>query len=263
MRWTVSHSGATSIGAMPTWDIHPAAADLDPTAQIAADSAAFADAAVDNLDAPVEYCPGWSVEHLVRHVRDVHEFWGQIVARGLADPRDVIRSDRPATGDLIDDFRAGAQRLVDVLRAADPRAEVWTWAPERTAGFVIRHQVQEAAVHRWDAEHAAGRSVSVATPAAVDSIEEFLTYSADVADAAALGAPIAVEATDVDAAWTIDDATGATIAWHRGRTGPPAAVLRGSASDLLLWLYRRIPDDSVASGDKPLLTRFRSHIDTA
>ena len=248
---------------MPTWDIHPAAADLDPTAQIAADSAALADAAAGNLGAPVEYCPGWSVEDLVRHVRGVHEFWGQIVARGLADPDEVIRSDRPASDVLIADFRAGAQRLVDVLRAADPNAEVWTWAPERNAGFVIRHQVQEAAVHRWDAEHATGKSGAVATPAAVDSIEEFLTYSADVSDGAALGAPIAVEATDVDAAWTIDDGAGGTIAWRRGRTGTPAAVLRGSASDLLLWLYGRIPDNRVASGDTSLITRFRSHIDTA
>ena len=57
--------------------------------------------------------------------------------------------------------RAGVEHLASTLAAADPAAPVWTWARQKDAGFVIRHQAQETAVHRWDAEHAAGRAFSI------------------------------------------------------------------------------------------------------
>jgi uncharacterized protein (TIGR03083 family) len=152
-------------------------ADLDHCALIAADSAGLADAAEGNLATPVEYCPGWSVADLVRHVWDVHAFWGQLVERRLADPDDYVAPPEPADEVLLDTFRAGAIRLVETLRAADPATPVWTWASQHDAAFVIRHQVQEAAVHRWDAEHAAGRSFVIDRAAAVDSIDEFLAVS--------------------------------------------------------------------------------------
>ena len=248
---------------MPTWPAHPAAVDLDPLARISADSAGLADAATGNLGAPVEYCPGWSVADLVWHVRGVHHFWGEIVEHRMDDPTGVVRLERPAQDALIEQFRVGARRLVSILAATDPAAPVWTWAPQHDAAFVIRHQVQEAAVHRWDAEHAAGRTFAIDLPAAIDSIEEFLSYSTDVSDAMPLGAPILVEATDADAAWTVDDAAGGAVGWRRGQLAAPAATLRGSAGDLLLWLYGRIPDKTTAIGDMPLLGRFRSHFGTA
>ncbi len=61
--------------------LHPAAAGLDFTAEIALQSAALAEAAEGNLAAPVEHCPGWTVADLVRHVYEVHWFWGTIVDR--------------------------------------------------------------------------------------------------------------------------------------------------------------------------------------
>jgi hypothetical protein len=61
-------------------------------------------------------------------------------------------------------------------------ARVWTWAPtNQTIGFITRHQVQEAAVHRWDAEHAAGRSASLDAALATDAVEEILIYSVSTA----------------------------------------------------------------------------------
>jgi uncharacterized protein (TIGR03083 family) len=242
---------------------HPAAASLDAPSRIAADSAGLADAAEDNLGASVEYCPGWSVADLVWHVLEVQSFWGQIVARGLDDPKDAVRIERPADSALIERFRDGAGRLVAALRAAHPSAPCWTWSTQHDAGFVIRHQVQEAAIHRWDAEHAAGREFAVDPAAAVDAIEEFLTFSTAVTGAEPLGGAIAFEATDADASWAVGDGPGGTVRWRRGSAGEPDARLRGTASDLLLWLYGRIAAERVAIGDPAVLGRFRSHVDTS
>src|SRR3712207_7465665 len=40
--------------------------------------------------------------------------------------------------------------------AADPAAPTWSFTTDRTAGFWVRRQALETAVHRWDAQHAAG-----------------------------------------------------------------------------------------------------------
>jgi uncharacterized protein (TIGR03083 family) len=248
---------------MATWEIHPEAASLDPTAQIEVDSAGLADAAAGNLDAPVEYCPGWLVADLVWHLRGVHHFWAEIVARSLTDPHDVKRFERPDDAQLVGDFRDGAERLVSVLRTADPAAPVWTWAPQRDAGFVIRHQVQETSVHRWDAEHAARNRFSIDLPTAVDSIEEFLTFSTDVSDATPLGEALLLAATDADAAWIVEDGPNRAVRWRRGQAESPGAELRANASDLLLWLYGRAEPDAMVTGDTDVLDRFRTHLDTA
>jgi uncharacterized protein (TIGR03083 family) len=239
-------------------DVHPAAAGLDPCAQIATDSAALADAAAGNFSAAVEHCPGWTVADLVYHTYEVQYFWRRIVGE-RAHPDQVDYPVRPADAALIDVFRAGAEQLVAVLGAADPATPVWTWAPQQDAGFVIRHQVQEAAVHRWDAENATGAAAAIERSAAIDSIEEFLTFSTN-GDAAPLRASVALEATDADAAWTVEDAPDG-LSWRRG-DGAFESRVRGTASDLLLWLYGRAPSRELVSGDAAVLDRLRAHLST-
>ncbi len=245
--------------------LHPAAAGLDYSAEIALQSAALADAAEGNLAAAVPHCPGWTVADLVRHVLEVHAFWAMIAELRPTEPPDEDRPEPPPDDELIDRFRSGALHLVEVLRRADPMAPCWTWAPtQQNVGFIQRHQVQEAAVHRWDAEHAAGRPVTLDVPASVDSVEEFLTFSVatpeDPADPPrpALDGAFVLRATDADdTAWTVADGSQpGTVRFDRGgRPGLP--VLAGTASDLLLWLYRRVelpvPDDAAG-----LIERFRA-----
>jgi len=244
--------------------LHPAAAGLDFTAEIALQSAALAEAAEGNLAAPVKHCPGWTVADLVFHLWEVQSFWAQIAEQRPAEAPTGERTARPADDRLIADFRAGALRLVEVLRHADPTAGCWTWAPaQQNVGFIQRHQVQEAAVHRWDAEHAAGRQPVLAVPLSVDSIEEFLTFSVITDDdqpsqpRPALAGAFVLQATDADAAWTVrDGGRPGTVAFERGAgTGLP--VLAGTASDLLLWLYRRVPL-TPPIGAEELLARFRA-----
>ena len=223
-----------------------------------ADSTALADAAAGNFSASVVHCPDWTVGDLVYHVYGVQYFWRRIVSERL-HPDQIDHPVRPPDAALIEAFRAGTEQLVAVLGAADPAMPVWTWAPQKDAGFVIRHQVQEAAVHRWDTENAVGAAAPIERAAAIDSIEEFLTFSAD-ADAAPLRASVALEATDADTTWLVDDAPGG-LRWRRA-DGASGSRLRGTASGVLLWLYGRMPSDELSSGDPAVLDRLRAHLST-
>ena len=92
-------------------------------AAITAHSAGFAAACRDNLSAPVEHCPEWSVADLVWHLTEVHWFWATIAEERLGEPpEESRRPDRPREEDLVDTFEAGAARLARVLRAADQSA---------------------------------------------------------------------------------------------------------------------------------------------
>jgi len=239
----------------------PTTHQLDHCALIAADSAGLADAAEANLSAPVEHCPAWTVADLVRHVWEVHAFWGQVVERRLGDHSEFVEPPAPSDDQLIGAFRTGARRLVDILAAADPATPVWTWASQQDAGFVIRHQVQEAAVHRWDAEHAAGRAFAIDQAAAADAVDEFLQFSLGRADGG-LDAPLALVATDSAAAWTVHPAANGAPVVAPG-VADDAAQLRGPASDLLLWIYDRRPTASLdVVGDPALPERLRRHAST-
>ncbi|WP_020575410.1 maleylpyruvate isomerase family mycothiol-dependent enzyme [Actinopolymorpha alba] len=209
-------------------------------------SRGFADAVRDNLDARVEHCPDWDVADLVWHLTEVHWFWRTIAGERLAAPADESqRPGRPEREDLVAAFERGAAELVDTLRDADQEAPVWTWFPGRQdIGFITRHQVQEAAVHHWDAVNAAGKAWTVETEVAADAVEEFLTCSlADENDVKQLGrslsGPIVLTATDTGSSWTIAQADpAAALLWTPRADGP--ATVSGTTADLLLWLYGRV-----------------------
>ena len=67
-----------------------------------------------------------------------------------------MQPQRPADDELAGVRTATAGRTADGARRADPRQPNWTWSSDHTAGFVIRRMAQETAVHRWDADDAAG-----------------------------------------------------------------------------------------------------------
>lgn len=216
---------------------------LDHCALIAADSAALADAAEGNLGATVEHCPGWTVADLVRHVLHVHWFWGTIVEHRLTDAQQVGAPPEPAEADLIEAFRRGAQRLVETFAAADPTTPVWTWSNQHDTAFVIRHQVPEAAVHRWDAQHAAGRETPIDPAAATDAVQEFLTFSLPEPgdpnrdSQQLLAADLTLASTDTGQAWTIrDGAVHGTLTANPARatgcasTRPPRTCCSGSTA---------------------------------
>jgi uncharacterized protein (TIGR03083 family) len=228
-------------------------------------SAGFAAAARGNLAAEVEHCPGWSVADLVWHLTEVHWFWATIAEERRSEPPDdAERPERAADDDLIAAFEAGAERLVDVLRRTPYRDRAWTWAPDQQdVAFIARHQVQEAAVHHWDAAHAAGVPASIRPEVAADSVEEFLTFSVSSASDPAepvrpsLDGSFVLRCTDIDVAWLVDDGKApGTIQFVETLSGD-GPTITATAADLLLWLYQRVEVD--ASAVRPdVLARFRA-----
>jgi uncharacterized protein (TIGR03083 family) len=235
-------------------------------------SAALADAAVGHLAAPVQHCPGWSVADLVHHLTEVQWFWRWVAEnRPSTFPGSLDRPERAPDDELVPVLRRTTTELVETLAEADQAAPCWTWHPARQdIGFITRHQVQEAAVHHWDAAHAAGGRTDIADDVAADAVEEFLACSvASVADPMTdeqargvqpLGGRLVLHSAP-GREWTVTDAeVPRALAWQRGATAPATGTVRGTTGELLLWLYRRVdlPVETLPSATD-LVERFRAY----
>lgn len=227
------------------------------------DGAALADAAEGNLLLPVGSCPGWNVSELVWHTGGVHHFWGEIAKRGLQTYEDVVPPERPEDEALVEWFRAGVERLAEVLRVADPAAPVWTWSHEKTTAFIQRRMAQETAVHRWDAQAAAGEPTPIDARLAVDGVDEFFDFLDLFIGEERRGGErdsVHLHSTDVHGEWLATVSNGAVEVQRRHEKA--AAAVRGPASDLLLLLWRRIPPARLeVLGDAATLDRFLARPD--
>jgi uncharacterized protein (TIGR03083 family) len=232
----------------------------DMVEAIAAESRRLSDmVAASDLDTIVPSCPKWSVRDLAHHFGVVQWYWGANVAAANAEERSgADLTPLPPDSDLQAWLGWCTYSLLSALREAGPDAPCWTWWGEpRTALAVGRHQAQEAAVHRWDAELSASVPATTPLPSGLsaDGVPEFLEVMVGD-DASALPGEVTLTAIDVDgASWTVGTA---------GGTGTRSAELRASASDLVLMLYRRLPvPDTDVLGDPILVASLLSLADTS
>jgi uncharacterized protein (TIGR03083 family) len=216
--------------------------------------------------ATIDACPDWKPADLVWHIGEVHHFWGTVVAERLRDPDQYTQPDRPPTEDDLRSFaRGSAAMLLDALSTTDPSTPVWTWSVQKDAAFVSRRMAMETAVHRVDAERAAGRERRIDPELAADGVDEFLVhFLPDVVDGAPpLGGSVHVHCSDVPGEWTVTVDSGGKYAVSREHAKGDAA-LRGDAHDLLMVLWRRAPLDSVTVfGDRAIAERLiaRTNLD--
>jgi uncharacterized protein (TIGR03083 family) len=230
------------------------------------DSDALADAATAaGPGAPVPSCPGWTVDDLLRHCAGGDRWARTIVETGSREhAAHELPADAPTGAGLVDYFREGARELRDTLAATDPAASVWTFsAADRTARFWYRRRAQETGIHRVDAELAMGGAPSPVDPAlAVDGIDEFLTVFLPrlAGGVTALNdATVHVHCTDTHGEWLIARDGDDLVVTREHAKGDVAA--RGSASDLLLFLWGRGPADRLeVFGDAAALDRFRDEV---
>jgi uncharacterized protein (TIGR03083 family) len=231
---------------------------------LARDSDALADAAgTAGSQTPVPTCPDWTVEDLVRHCAG-GDLWARIIVEtGSREsaPRD-LPADAPTGAELVPYFRDGARQLVAALAAKDPTASVWTFSPaDRTARFWYRRRAHETAVHRYDAESAAGAPGPLDAELAVDGIDEFLTVFLPrlAAGLAEDMASIHLHCTDTEGEWLVRREGDDVVVTREHAKGDVAA--RGAASDLMLFLWGRVPADRLqVFGAADALGRFRAAI---
>lgn len=183
-----------------------------------------------DLDRRVTSCPDWRVLDLAHHLGNIHR-WA--LAATLTDSPPALPGDAPGPSAVQDWYADSAAALVDRLSSADPTQPCWHFgAPPRHVGWWVRRQAHEAAVHLWDAQAALGTGVPLDPALAADGVEEVLDVlvprQVRMERIPPLTAAVRLTATDTP----LDRVLG---------EGEPVATLTGTASDLLLALWRRVP----------------------
>jgi uncharacterized protein (TIGR03083 family) len=244
-------------------------------------SAAFraAVASAPSLDVQVPTCPGWTLFDLVQHLGLGRRKAAAIVAAGPADAPPATSAWDDGTGAprereaLTAWLAESMEQLASTLRAAGPDRACWTWWGDsqspQTSGAVARHQVQEVAVHTYDAQLAVGAPQPLPDEVAVDGVEEF-QFTCCATTAAWPHEPAVVDYHAAEGRswrlWLSGD--GARIARLSAPGTLPAtaagadpdaadASAQGTASELVLAFYGRIPVDSLKlAGDRRIFDRL-------
>ncbi|MCI2421412.1 maleylpyruvate isomerase family mycothiol-dependent enzyme [Saccharopolyspora sp. K220] len=199
---------------------------LDHLALLRRELATFEDCLSGDLSARVEHCGDWTLRDLAEHLGQENLWAATAVTERHGDHQ---RS--PAPADIVAWFADTARILTDAL-AADPATEAWTFFPPHTVGFWRRRRCLETLVHRWDAEHALGLPSQLDPLLCGDGIAEVIEVLAprQVQRGRAIRPSVAVRltATDLNSSWLFGP-------------GEAVATLSGTAAELLLALWGRVP----------------------
>ena len=232
------------------------------------ESAALAAAAhAGGVDADCPSCPGWKVDRLVGHTGTIHQWVTEILRQRATEPVDSRSLPRPPGGeDNVGWFDEKWHALVDTLRQTDPDAEAWNFtAAPKKAAFWFRRMAHETAMHRVDAELAAGKTPEPMDPElAADGIDEFLDHMLPMRGnpGEKMSGSVHLHATDRpdgSGEWTIRlSPEGTTVSKEHGKGD---VAVRGPASDLLLLISNRRGTDGLeVFGDPALLEQWQEHV---
>jgi uncharacterized protein (TIGR03083 family) len=218
------------------------------------------------MGAGVPACPGWAVRDLLKHTGYVHRWATGYVTGGPGHRQggaseEEILSQGPGDAGLPGWFREGHAALVQALSEAKPDLDTWAFLPAPSPlAFWSRRQAHETAIHRADAEQAAGRTdASVFEPDfAADGVDEllmgFLARNIKRGRGPGLSGTLAVHAGD-GADWLI--AGGAAEPGVSRGAGPARCEVTGPPAELYLTLWnRRSPDGLQVTGDPGILAGF-------
>jgi uncharacterized protein (TIGR03083 family) len=223
--------------------------------------------AAAGLDTKVPSCPDWVVRDLVRHQGGVHRWATGIVTGPRSEPwnadLDEIVGAWPSDDDLLDWFQEGHAALVTGLCEADPDLVCWTFlaAPSPLAMWA-RRQAHETAMHRIDAELAAGDITPLSPDFAADGIDELLSCFITRRRSTLRADPprtLRVRCTDIPGDWLVQISND-PVQSGPGRAGADCEVT-GPASDVHLALWnRQDPSDLTVDGDSTVLDLFLDRV---
>jgi uncharacterized protein (TIGR03083 family) len=233
----------------------------------------FAEAARQGgLEAAIEACPGWNMRDLVRHLSEIHLWAAARVAKRTAKlfPDDISEHTEswpelavfwPDDNDLIDWYLKTNANLVQALESASPADDIPTFLPAPSPlAMWARRQAHETAVHRFDAQNAAGARSGFDPIFASDGIDEMVSGFAPRADQfpTTNTRTMVVHAEDTNDRWHLTF-TPDGIATVRG-DGRADVALTGAASDLYLSLWNRGSDSTITvDGDRELLELWHTN----
>lgn len=221
------------------------------------EGARFAEAARrSDLDAAIEFCPGWNMRDLVRHLSEIHLWAAARVAKRTSKlfPDDISEHIEswpdlavfwPDDDDLIDWYLETNANLVDALEGASPTDDIPTFLPAPSPlAMWARRQAHEIAVHRFDAEHATDSESGFDPTFASDGIDEIVVgFAARSQYSPSETRTMAIRARDTGDCWTITFAPEGITTVRED--GPADAVLTAAASDLYLTMWNRGLDGAI------------------
>jgi uncharacterized protein (TIGR03083 family) len=222
---------------------------------------------------------GWQVRDLLRHTGFVHRWAARHVTERPArvldgpDEAEILRGGGP-DADLIEWFAAGHAALVHALATADPGLSCGTFMPAPSPlAFWARRQAHETAIHRADAQLAAG-SGPPEYPAdfAADGIDELIMgfgrrrrYQPP-ADTNADATRLHVIAADTTDEWYVDAHDGRTFPHRKDDDNYASTIsctVTGPASGVYLFLWNRADAaqaDVTITGSPNLLASWLSAV---
>ncbi|MGX1128683.1 uncharacterized protein (TIGR03083 family) [Streptomyces glaucescens] len=244
---------------------------VDHRTEVAAETARFVAAVKDaDLATAVPGCPGWTLADLVKHTGSVQRWFSALLRARIQEPPRTreVNLRLPGQEDGYADWLAeSATVAADAFAATDPDLPMWAWGVDQHARFWARRMLFETLLHRADAELALGLRPVIDRSVAVDGIDEFLvnlpfatSFAPKVADLRGPDRTIRFRTTDGDDAWLVrlrPDGFGPDTSRPAADTAD--ATVRGTAADLLLLVYGRLPYDAEAlahEGDEHLLDHW-------
>jgi len=236
---------------------------VEPSALLSAaknDARALLAAAETDWGRPVPQCPEWDAAGLVRHTGGILLWMAAIVTSGERVSRRTLDPAPEDPAELAAWYLGSLDRTLAALGAADPDALTWTFSStdDRRVRWWCRRLAVEVAIHRWDAQHAMADGGSrpdpldgeVATAGTEELVVEFLPGLLAQDDVEGLAGTLHLHATDRPGDWWVDlDPHGAAMS---GQENADTAV-RGTRSDLLLWLTNRGPLSTIEVSGNPLV----------
>jgi uncharacterized protein (TIGR03083 family) len=195
--------------------------------------------------ARVPGCPGWRLNDLVWHLSEVQHFWAWVVKTRAPDPSTYVEPLRHPDDELLGFLAAQNAELETVLAGADPTMRVWTWSARQDVAFVLRRQAMEATVHAVDVEQVLGDVRPIPADVGLDGLDEWLEVMVPGAlpgGPPESAHPVVFHAVDADAERTL----------FPGTKPFPIAALTGTAGDLLLAVWRRVPLEVLTVDGDPL-----------
>lgn len=212
----------------------------------------------------VPSCPDWRLRNLGFHIACVMNLWAGIARRASLERRPLgFGMQQPEDSNLEQFVRAEVTALVDVLSDVSDDRPGWTWWGDSTVRWLPRVVAIETMIHRWDATNALGKPATIASALGADGVVEFFdvwTHYADPPPEGLVGS-FALEATDVGIRWLVNVGTSPlpTII-ATDAVGEASASVRGTAAELLLLLWRRLPHEALTiTGNRDFVARFLAY----
>lgn len=222
-----------------------------------------------DADTLVPSCPEWRAKDLATHMGMIHRWVDQTVRNQSREPLEFTQFGRDLPQEWVGFsgwLGSMATPLSQTLRQADLDGPAWSFTDNQRASFWPRRMLHETAVHRVDAELAAGQQPQIDADTAVDGIDESLyllsfghPFRAGPPDLRGGGETVHLHGTDVDVHWLIRLEPDGHTWEHLSDTPsvPPSVTVLGNAAGLHLFQYNRLHSHDArvhVTGDRTVLS---------